>query len=324
MFCSSPCSVAFYAAKNRQAVLPKACPECGKTFVGRRAYQVYCSNTCRAIAYITRRADGKLKYDPRVLTGTCLDCGKEFKLKTTAAGLGIPSSYCRHQCRANAYHRGVTARGPIPNGVCVECGKEFPRRYKGSLRKYCSTQCSKAASQRRQPFSTCPECGEQFQRFGAKNVYCSRKCVRSAQKAAKISRACMHCGGPLNLGRKFCSRACYVAFANSDKNPRRHGSTVVTKDGYVAQMVHGRAVAQHRVIMEQHLGRALAPGETIHHKNGVRTDNRIENLELWAGNHRRGQRVADMVAWAKETLQRYEPSALAQPAPVLVCHGEAI
>lgn len=102
------------------------------------------------------------------------------------------------------------------------------------------------------------------------------------------------------------------------KHPTHKRGEGSIKDGYRVFDIDGKRVGEHQLVMSRHLGRPLLPGETVHHKNGVRDDNRLENLELWSSSHPPGQRVADKVAWAKEILALYDPDSLTkreQPEP---------
>jgi hypothetical protein len=104
---------------------------------------------------------------------------------------------------------------------------------------------------------------------------------------------------------------------------RKHGDPMILKqaedgkgsinnNGYrIVTVSRGRKMLEHRYVMEQAIGRPLLPMENVHHVNGDRLDNRVENLELWASSQPSGQRVEDLVAHAKALLALYRPEALA-------------
>jgi hypothetical protein len=92
---------------------------------------------------------------------------------------------------------------------------------------------------------------------------------------------------------------------NGEGYLRPEGYKVITVKGHPnAYDGHGK-IHEHTYIMSQYLNRPLNLGESVHHKNGMRDDNRIENLELWSKAQPPGQRIEDKIKWAIEFLGQY-------------------
>jgi hypothetical protein len=142
-----------------------------------------------------------------------------------------------------------------------------------------------------------------------------------AENGRKIKWECIcDCGNKttaityyLTSGKKISCRKC----TGGKNHPSWKGGRQETKAGYILVYCKGHPFAdknnrifEHRLAMEEKLGRHLLPNENVHHKNGIRSDNRIENLELWTTAQPAGKRVEDLIAFSLEILSQYAPDKL--------------
>ena len=137
-------------------------------------------------------------------------------------------------------------------------------------------------------------------------------------------KPCAHAGCPSkSYTRGLCSnhyqRMRARAGGTLERVRQPFGAWCINSKGYVVRKIlidsDGRASEfQHRVVMADKLGRDLLPHENVHHINGVRNDNRLENLELWSTHQPYGQRVDDKIDWAIELLRTYRPEVLSAAA----------
>lgn len=167
--------------------------------------------------------------------------------------------------------------------------------------------------------------------------FCSRKCAhfiheRIKRKLSLDLKQKRICDNPLcrkkyesrvgqgKTGSRYCSAKCCGFIASRrQKNipldkPIIRGRTRINKGGYriIYMPKHKNcfkdgSILEHRYVMSEFLGRPLLKTEIVHHKNGVRTDNRIQNLELKNNSHCEGQDIQDKIRWAKEILSIYCP-----------------
>lgn len=209
---------------------------------------------------------------------------------------------------------------------CELCGKEFeviagnPKN-----RKWCSNQCAYDGIKKRTESEgsemPCLYCGKvrvvsKARFLKGREKFCSRPCFKAYRKelneAARYTRVCEKCGKVFTVKPgelagshvwRFCSRECYQE-SRADAARSKDGRSLINRDGYKEVYIYdhpsikrsnGKRVGEHRLVMEKVLGRYLHPWEKVHHINGIRTDNRPENLELWTGkNHPDGHRIKDV------------------------------
>lgn len=272
----------------------RICEVCNNEFNITVPNKLSCSPTCARIAKY-RRKNG-LKIANFSKTELCLVCDHPFILSNR----NINQKYCSLPCNNTAKLRicndlpiNDKEQIPVIFKKCLCCNSEFNPSTRQQI--YCGKKCAANAYHRRKKdlplllkIMNCGVCNKEFrQKRINNNGYCSSKCKRLACTRRRQ-------GNPIKGDRKHI-----------------HGSGYTNAQGYkVFSSKHPNAngrgqIFEHTLVMSNHIGRPLHKGETVHHKNGIRDDNRIENLELWCKSHPYGQRVSDKISWAKEFLESY-------------------
>lgn len=177
-------------------------------------------------------------------------------------------------CSRRCHNKSV--RAPVVSMKCLQCGVAYHKkeslvasvRADGYESKYCGMECQQKA--RKKPDTwlllECFQCGDP--------VYKPRSHHESAKK--------------MGCTKTFCSFECVS----------KHKFSGGSLHGGYRIVIHPstkKKILQHRLVWEQAHG-PLPSGATVHHRNGDKLDNRLENLELWVSNHGRGQRLLDLAA----------------------------
>lgn len=183
---------------------------------------------------------------------------------------------------------------PKPN-FCDVCNEDLT----GSRKKRCPG-C--------RPSSICPDCGREF-KYKVKYPRCTscqyhhekknnpERHIETRKKVNKKNNEKLRILKGLPINHVFPKGPKGLGYLN------KKGYLLVTwkdpKDGKTKRKY------QHHLVMMHTLGRQLEKFERVHHKNGIRNDNRIENLELWSVTQPYGQRVEDMISFCKDYLEKY-------------------
>lgn len=175
--------------------------------------------------------------------------------------------------------------------MCEGCGETYTPR--GNAQRFCSRTCRNRAinAGKRLADKACEMCGVTYHPYYGAQKYCSRRCMGLGGRSYAV---CENCGEMFRMRKRarYCSFACKgqgMRVPLGTKRTDAFGYVLVRVPEDTPGLEFDRAwMREHRYVMQQYIGRPLDADETVHHINGDKQDNRIENLQLRTGRHGKG------------------------------------
>lgn len=275
------------------------CQYCGKPFTAARATRKYCSRSCSwdaSIAQAAARArpegeetsagivsppetDLKTRLVPSTVVHVCAYCEKEFKVR-----LNSKRRYCSHECSSKARNTKVTVE-------CAICGVAFTCK-RNRRARYCSPEC-KSKGMEKGRFDPKHELDEELTRLYTVENWSQAKIARHFMAKRRHIRNRL-----VDLGIELRDPGASLS-EQKKKGPKYRTVKMPNDSPYRAMATQDGMVLEHRLMMAEHLGRCLERWEIVHHRNGIKTDNRLENLELIARAAEHTSTIKAQIEWRK-------------------------